>query len=463
MPETAQTTAFALIGELRSHLDLEQATIRACGRTQAVATPRPSGLRRNLTRGEPRGGPRRHRSATPRSTLAQITKNGDPRSHKLISSPNSLQPLAHGKFLTGPGPHPRAAPGALPLPSPHSRSAARHPHAAAKAGGTRRRNRRARSPGQQAEHPRGGAQPARTARANPPPPQRPGLPSPRAAQAPSAPPETRQGLTHPPPPALAGPAGPRFPLSAAHPLPSALPPTFSPEIPARVPPGRSAPLSRALGQGAPAPSSLRALPSPRPQQLPWRPRPPRRLPADPRPAAALSRAHHSRPGPVRPCSSSLRSSARSLPAPFWLRHTRFAHGPTRSAPGSPRPSLLLCARLAGARPSANGRKVLSRLANRIADRDTQSRTSRKEPGPPPGPPLAGLGRGLLRAAAAPVPEPPWDTRAAPSPPPGWPLRQSKPRCSPQCVGSDRRAGGSGRFAALKPRADPRGTARPAPG
>lgn len=59
-------------------------------------------------------------------------------------------------------------------------------------------------------------------------------------------------------------------------------------------------------------------------------------------------------------------SARLLRDPFWLRHTRLAHGPTRSSPPpqSPRSSLLLCARLTGVRLSANRRKPLFRAANR---------------------------------------------------------------------------------------------------
>lgn len=111
----------------RSHLDLEQATIHACGRRQIAATPRPSRLRQRLTRGEPRGAPRprprRHRSASlpaqPQqrgvSRVKEKKKKGrnirinnfilpplspSSRVHQIFSSPNLPQPLTPGKLVT---------------------------------------------------------------------------------------------------------------------------------------------------------------------------------------------------------------------------------------------------------------------------------------------------------------------------------------------------------------------------
>ncbi|XP_010582775.1 PREDICTED: proline-rich receptor-like protein kinase PERK9 [Haliaeetus leucocephalus] len=203
------------------------------------------------------------------------------------------------KLVTRPNPRIKAGPGGSP--SPHRRAGhvkryPRLPHRPPppRCGPPRQDTSSPPQPdaGQEAEHPppaRGLGQetrsrPApclteRTGTARP----LPGLPSPSAAQAPSAPPGTRQRLTHPPPPpALAGPRSPL--LSAPHPPPS--PPSSSGAgTRAREsrpspggPLGATFPRTRPECASAIIPPRSALAPRPRPRQPPSPPRPSRQLP-----------------------------------------------------------------------------------------------------------------------------------------------------------------------------------------
>lgn len=170
----------------RSHLDVQQATVHARGRRPTVATPRPS-ARGGPARGEPRGAPGRGR-ATAASVPRPSRRSGLRERFKKTEMVKKAEAVLFYPRPTGPGVRlTRASPTCGAAPGPHRPPCPRHavsapPPAPGRPSNTRRRRTAAERPSAAPrERPlpcgpdgeRRGTVPAR-----------PGLPSPRAAQAP---------------------------------------------------------------------------------------------------------------------------------------------------------------------------------------------------------------------------------------------------------------------------------------